>query len=231
MWTACILVAYLLGSVPFGVLIARAQGVDIRAQGSRNIGASNVGRVLGRRFGLLCFGLDFMKGAAPVLSAGLVNEVIGAAPQELTAAEMCFWMAVAAAAVVGHMFSIFLRFGGGKGVATGFGAILAMYPLLTFAGVAAILAWYVTLRASRYISLASMVAAATMPLGYLATALALGAFNIDGQGVWGSAVHASPPLIGSALLASLVIYRHRGNISRLRHGQEPKVGERPHPAG
>src|SRR3954466_16097945 len=105
-----ILISYLVGAVPFGYIVARLRGVDIFAAGSGNIGATNVGRVLGRRYGLLVFALDFLKGAVPTLAARLYEGRTGD-------------LAVVAgfAAIVGHMFPVFLRFRGGKGVATGFG--------------------------------------------------------------------------------------------------------------
>ncbi|HWB20792.1 MAG TPA: glycerol-3-phosphate acyltransferase, partial [Phycisphaerales bacterium] len=115
-WIICLSFAYLVGSMPFGVIIGRLKGVDIREHGSKNIGASNVGRVLGKRFGILCFFLDALKGALPVFLAGLLNHLY-ADPWSLSAAQLSLWFAVAVASVLGHMFSIFLRMKGGKGVA------------------------------------------------------------------------------------------------------------------
>src|SRR6185503_11776318 len=123
----------------------------IRQHGSKNIGATNVGRVLGKKFGVLCFALDFLKGVAPVVGAGIINGVIGHSAEVLTAAQMWLWMAVAAATVIGHMYSMWLGLAGGKGVATGFGAIAGMFPLLTWAALGAIAVWYVVLRLSKYV--------------------------------------------------------------------------------
>jgi glycerol-3-phosphate acyltransferase PlsY len=125
------LVAFACGSVPFGVLIARAHGRDIMQEGSRNPGATNVGRVLGKPWGFLCFGLDFLKGFVPVAIAGHQAGLWGRAAAELTPAEQFGWVAIAAAAMLGHMFSPWIRFKGGKGVATAFGGLAALWPAVT----------------------------------------------------------------------------------------------------
>jgi len=225
-WIVCIAAAYLVGSIPFGVIIGRMRGVNIREHGSRNIGATNVGRVLGRKFGAACFALDLLKGAAPVLGAGLVTGVLGRDPvadgDPATTAWMWWWLAVAAAAVAGHMASVFLGFRGGKGVATSFGAMLAMWPLLTFPALGALVVWYGCLRMTRYVSLSSMTAAISVPLWYAA-----GAAPIAGEDVLPALAAASPPLFVTGALALLVLWRHRANIGRLRRGEEPKIGAAP----
>lgn len=217
-WIGWIVLAYLLGSVPFGVVIGRARGVDIRTKGSRNIGATNVGRVLGKRFGLLCFALDLAKGAVPVLASGWERGVLGLAPEPggIEPSQMWMWLLVAAATITGHMASVFIRFAGGKGVATSFGAMLAMWPLLTLPAIAAFAVWFVTLKATRYVSLASIAAAVSLPLWYLVRV-----FPREGDVVAGL-VHASPPLVVTIALGAVVIWRHRGNIARLRRGEEPR---------
>ncbi len=219
-WIACILGAYLVGAIPFGVLIARTRGVDIRQKGSKNIGATNVGRVLGRKFGAICFLLDVLKGAIPVIVAGFVCDVINKQAAELTLTEMWLWLAVAVASIAGHMASIYLRFAGGKGVATSFGAMLAMWPLLTWPAIGALVVWYITLRLSRYVSLASMLGAVSLPFWYLVCSI-----PPTGENIIPSVLHASPPLFVLIALALLVIWRHRTNIARIRRGEEPKLGE------
>ena len=223
-WIACIVGAYLVGSLPFGVLLARTRGVDIRAHGSRNIGATNVARVLGRKLGVLCFILDVLKGAAPVLAAGFICHVIGRSPnsadQPIGQLEMWLWLAVAVASVAGHMFSVFLGFAGGKGVATGFGAMTAMWPLLTLPAFGALVVWYAVLRLSRYISLASMAAVISLPLGYFVAALPTRPVDDLARHL----LVASPPLVVTTILAIVVVYKHRANIVRLRRGEEPKIG-------
>lgn len=141
--------SYLIGSIPFGYLIGRLHGIDIRKVGSGNIGATNVTRSIGRIAGKICFFLDFLKGALPVV---LVN---------MTFEENTANLALAAglAVILGHVFPIYLRFRGGKGVATAAGVALALapYPLLC-----ALAVWVVTFLTSRYVSLASIVAAASL---------------------------------------------------------------------
>ena len=220
LWIISILAAYLIGSIPFGLLIGKARGIEIRAHGSENIGATNVGRVLGRKFGVLCFLLDTMKGAIPVLAAGFAGGVINMEPAALSQGQMWLWLAVAAATVTGHMASIFLGFAGGKGVATGFGAALAMWSLLTFPALGALVVWYAMMRLMRYVSLASMSAAVSLPAWYLVRCI-----PPSGENILGSIIHASPPLIVTTALALLILWRHRANIARLRRGEEPKVGE------
>src|SRR5437764_2255933 len=146
--------SYLIGSVPFGYLVARLRGIDIFKEGSGNIGATNVGRVLGRKFGLLVFTLDMLKGAVPVLIAWWLS--VRLEPNlpgdtlAVTAGVMAF---------LGHLYPIYLRFHGGKGVATGAGAVVVLLPIPILAGFAA---WLVTVSASRIVSLASLVAAVVL---------------------------------------------------------------------
>lgn len=219
LWLTLILLAYLAGAIPFGLIIGRMRGIDIREHGSKNIGATNVGRVLGRTCGGLCFVLDVLKGALPVLVVGWISGVLGQPLSELTQTEMWLWLAVAAASVAGHMASIFIGFKGGKGVATAFGVMAAMWPLLTVPALVALVVWFVTLRISGYVSIASMLAAVSLPVG-----AAVAAIQSDrGAGVEALS-HSLPILSITTALAILVIYRHRGNIARLRRGEEPKLG-------
>ena len=215
-WLAFIVAAYVIGSIPFGVLIARTRGGDIRAVGSRNIGATNVGRVLGRRLGLLCFALDVLKGAVPTVAAGLATGVLGRSAADLSVTEMWLWLAVAVAAVLGHVLPVFLRFRGGKGVATGFGAFASMWPLLTIPTLVALVAWYAVLRFTRFVSLASMLAALSVPISYLLTVR-------SAEEVAARVTHGYPPLVVTAAMALFVVYRHRSNIARLCRGEEPRT--------
>jgi glycerol-3-phosphate acyltransferase PlsY len=217
-WLVFIIAAYLAGSIPFGLIIGRCKGIDIREQGSKNIGATNVGRVLGRRCGGICFALDVLKGALPVLAAGIYHQLIGRGIAELTQMEMWLWLAVAVAAVAGHMASIFIGFKGGKGVATAFGTMAAMWPLLTIPALAALVVWYTTLRVSKYVSVASILAALSLPV-----CAALSAVPRDMTNIGQALAHAQPILIITITLALVVVYRHRTNIARLRRGEEPKT--------
>lgn len=191
---AVLLGAYLLGAVPVGFLVARAFGVgDIRTRGSGNIGATNVLRTLGRLPAVLTLVGDVAKG---YLAVALPASVTG---------EAAVTGAAAVLAVVGNCWSVFLGFRGGKGVATGLGALLRLAPLATLP---AALVWLVVAVSFRYVSLASLTAAVCVPLG----TLMLGA----------PAAHVA----AAAVVAALVIGRHRDNIARLLAGTERRVGER-----
>jgi glycerol-3-phosphate acyltransferase PlsY len=192
-----VLLAYFVGAVPFGYLVARARGVDIFQTGSGNIGATNVGRVLGRKFGLFVFVLDFLKGAVPV---AVVRQLLPDVP----------WAAVAAglAAFVGHMFPIYLRFRGGKGVATGSGVVAVLLPGPT---AVAALVWASILVSTRYVSLASVLAALTLPIVRL---LSTPEPFAESERI----------LTGFSLLAALLVtVRHRSNLARLIRGTESRV--------
>ncbi len=219
-WLGCMVGAYLLGSIPFGVLIGRARGIDIREHGSRNIGATNVGRVLGRRYGLLCFILDMAKGAIPVLVAGSMLDTLGHTTLESGAGQLWLWMLVALAALAGHMFSPFLRFGGGKGVATAFGGLVAMWPILTIPALVALGAWILVVMSTRVVSIASMAAALIMPIATLIMMLLTGGRNDPQPAMLDILASGSAPLLTTVGIAGLVLWRHRSNIRRLLRGEE-----------
>jgi len=213
-WCLWVLGAYAVGSVPFGLLIGLARGVDIRDAGSGNVGATNAGRVLGRGWGFLCFGLDVFKGLGPTLVYGLWSGLAGAQPMEAGGAlAVLGWLTVGSAAVFGHVFSICLKFKGGKGVATGLGVLLGFWPVLTLPGVAVGLLWVVVVKRTCYVSLASVAAACSLPV----LAVASGLWWARGSGE--VAVYAGV----TAVLAILITLRHRGNLRRLREGTEPKA--------
>jgi acyl-phosphate glycerol 3-phosphate acyltransferase len=205
------LLAYVIGSIPFGYLVARAKGVDIFQQGSGNIGATNVGRVLGWRYGILVFVLDFLKGALAVLAIGLFPSVFHRLSPESGSRDD---LAVVAglAALLGHIFSPFLRFKGGKGVATGAGVVAVLVPI---PAAAALVMWLAVLVVSCYVSLASLTAALALCVVRLLTC-------------------AEPLAPGERILtafcglaALLVLARHRANIARLLAGNENRVRESP----
>ncbi|MCC7408904.1 MAG: glycerol-3-phosphate 1-O-acyltransferase PlsY [Phycisphaeraceae bacterium] len=210
----CLIGAYLVGSIPFGLLIGSMRGVDVRKAGSGNVGATNVGRVLGRKWGVLCFVLDVLKGLLPVLIAGVAMGWLGR--RDLPAADTWRWLAVAAAAVVGHVFPVWLKFRGGKGVATSLGVLLGFYPVLTLPAVIALAVWVILVRTFHYVSLASIVAAVSLPVTLL----------IEGQIRRQAMAYLMPYLVVTSLLALLVIVRHRSNIQRLLAGTESKVGQK-----
>ncbi len=223
-WLLFIPIAFLSGSIPFGLLISRAKGVDIRSVGSGNIGATNVGRILGRRYFFLCFFLDFIKGFVPTLGAGLVTHSAGRLPLEPR--ESLPWLACMVAPVLGHVFSPWLKFKGGKGVATGVGAIVAIYPALTIPGVGVLLIFLVMLKTFRYVSLAAMTATCVLPL--LVVIHLMWAAPALGLATFATSIPQAAPFVGVAvLLAVLIVWTHRANIHRLRAGTEPKVGQKP----
>ena len=213
--------AYMVGAIPFGFLIGRAKGIDIREHGSGNIGATNVLRVLGKGPGIACFALDVLKGALPVIVGGLVLGLFGR--HDLNAGEALVWLWGAITTVLGHMFPVYLNFKGGKGVATGLGALGAMWPVVTPAPLIALALWILTLKLTRYVSVASCVAAVSL-------CVSLAGLRLAG---WGQPEDSTPvahllqgwPLLGAmALLGALVVYRHKGNLARVMKGEEPKVG-------
>jgi glycerol-3-phosphate acyltransferase PlsY len=213
--------AYLIGAIPFGLIIGRVRGVDIRHVGSGNIGATNVARVLGRPLGVCCFVLDLLKGLLPTALAPKIWVTIGPSLAHGTPGPgpslYLAWMGVAAAAILGHMCPIYLRFRGGKGVATSLGAVVGFWPYFTGPGLAAFALWVLVAAAFRYVSLASIVATLAFPVLYAATALLRG---------WDPFGTQAPLLIFAVVIALLVVYRHRSNIQRLLAGQEHRIGGR-----
>jgi glycerol-3-phosphate acyltransferase PlsY len=208
LFAAALVGAYLLGAVPFAFLIARAHGRDLRTIGSGNIGATNLARALGRRWGYFCFALDVLKGLVPMALVGALL-VVPDSP-----APLALWLAVGIAAILGHVFPIYLGFKGGKGVATSFGVALGLWPYFTVCALIALLVWLLVVLASRYVSLASICASVTFPIALMVGMLA--APGWDAAVLW-------PLLIAATLIPLLVIFRHRDNIRRLRAGTETKI--------
>lgn len=221
-WTVAALVAFGCGSIPFGPIVARLRGIDLRTVGSGNIGATNVGRALGWKWGVLVYVLDAIKGAAPVLAAGAMAGILGKPADEVAPADMWWWLLMPIASVLGHMFSPFVGFRGGKGVATGSGAMLAVWPTLTGPLLVAIGLWAVLLAATRYMSVASMAAAISIPLTVAAAAaIRTGDGTPDGEL---PLRHALPAIIVTGGVAMLVVWKHRPNIERLLAGKENRLG-------
>ncbi len=216
-WGLCVVGAYLGGSISFAYLIGKIHGVDLRTVGSKNVGATNCGRTLGRKWGTLCFVLDVAKGFLPVLVAGWLMGLLGVRAMTETAAWA--WIAVAAAAILGHVFPVWLKFRGGKGVATGLGVLLGFYPMLFWPGLVSVVTWLVVVKTTRYVGLASVLAAGLLPVyfwGWTWWTSGHAAGVID-SGLW-------PMLLVVSVLAMLVVGRHAGNMRRLLAGTEAKVG-------
>ncbi|MEM1027875.1 MAG: glycerol-3-phosphate acyltransferase, partial [Planctomycetota bacterium] len=217
-WAIWLIGAFLCGSIPFAVILGRLNGVDIRKLGSGNPGASNLGRQVGKKWGIFCFVLDVGKGLVPVIVYAYGIKVTGEAILDpdtgvILAANDLFvidhlagvtgslqWVLIAVAAVLGHVFSPFLKFKGGKGVATGLGATLGLFPVVTIPGLLAFAIWYAVCKISGYVGLASVIAAASLPVTTVIAGLTL---KLSGGEI---AVFAG--LTGA--LAALVIVRHRG---------------------
>ncbi|TAN36147.1 MAG: glycerol-3-phosphate 1-O-acyltransferase [Verrucomicrobia bacterium] len=192
--------AYLVGAIPFGLLIGRLKGVDIRTVGSKNIGATNVFRSVGKGWGILTFTLDAMKGLVPVLVFPMLGKADIPVFQGL---ENSFGLLCGVAAILGHNFPVYLKFKGGKGVATSAGVLIGVAPAAVGVGV---LGWLVLFLTSRYVSFASMGAALVVP--------AAGWWLYRGQ-------ELLTPIV-LTLLGLLVVFRHKANIQRLMTGTESR---------
>ena len=204
-----IIFAYFLGAVPFGFLIGKAHGKDLRQLGSGNIGATNAARALGKKWGIICFCLDVLKGLIPMLLVPTLIDDHSSAPGRLS-----LWLLVGCAAVLGHIFPVYLKFKGGKGVATSLGIVLGLWPYYTLCGVCAFMIWAVTVLIWRYVSLSSILAAICFPV-----ILFVFIFFID---TWDIS-QLLPLLLMAVVMALLVVLRHITNIKRLLDGTETKI--------
>lgn len=198
------LTAYLLGSIPTGFLVAQAKGVDIRAVGSGNIGATNVLRTLGKSAGIFVLLVDALKGwLAVVPLPRLVLTVFGFSSDAPTL-ETCQIIG-GVCAILGHNYTCWLQFKGGKGVATSAGVLLALVPwaLLTI-----VIIWILVFAGTRYVSMGSLAAAVALPFASWLTHESL------------------TKVVVTAAMGALAIHKHRGNIQRLLNGTEPRFGEK-----
>jgi glycerol-3-phosphate acyltransferase PlsY len=202
-----IAVAYFCGALPFGYWVGKWKGIDIRQHGSKNIGATNVTRVLGKKVGIPVFLLDMLKGFGPTFLAKQWMTIRWGADENTATlvAVLC-----AAAAVLGHTFTFWLGFKGGKGVATTAGSLVGLAPLALVIG---LVAWVITFYASRYVALASIVAAIVLPVSM--------AVLMTTRGTWNYV------LLGFGIVMGvLVIVRHRSNIARMIAGTENRFGKK-----
>ena len=208
--------SYLLGSIPFGLLIAKAHGKDLRSIGSGNIGATNVSRALGRKWAYLCFGLDVLKGLLPMLATlSLARPLSTQSPTERVVL-LWLWLAVGCAAILGHIFPIYLKLKGGKGVATSFGVALGLWPYYTICASFAVAVWAVVVLIWRYVSLASIAASVTFPLVLILAIILTPGW--DFTDLW-------PLLIAATAIPLMVIVRHRENLRCLIAGTESKISK------
>ena len=194
--------SYLIGSIPAGYIAGRIAGIDIRTVGSGNIGATNVTRVLGKRYGYPVFIVDFLKGFAAV---GMSIMIAKRAQPVLIPREL-FGVVGAVACVLGHSFPVWLGFKGGKGVAASAGALFGLIP---FVALIAVAVWLIIFYLTRYVSVASMTAALAVPI----TIVSMMLLGQTGE---------TALLYFSICLAAVVIVRHRSNLLRLVRGTEPR---------
>jgi glycerol-3-phosphate acyltransferase PlsY len=226
----CPLLAFLVGSIPFGLLIARSKGVDIRAHGSGNIGATNVLRTIGKKYGIACLVLDLLKGFVPTLlsislvrftgsDSPMVIPAVAAWGVELPADQQ--WLAqtihvaTGLAAILGHNYSPFAGFRGGKGIATTGGVLIALMPA---AVVILLLVWVILFFTTRYVSVASMGAAIALPV--------LTIFGSWYHGKLADGTWNRPLLIFAVFAALLAVWRHRSNIRNLIAGTEHRFARK-----
>ena len=193
-----------MGSIPTGYLVARARGIDIRSVGSGNIGATNVFRILGKPAGITVLLVDAVKGyAGCAFVPGLVSQFFGMFPPPRSSMEEYAQIVGGFGAILGHNYTVWLKFKGGKGVATSAGVLAALLPLTCLTAVSV---WIVLVAATRYVSIGSIVAAASLPLA-----------------AW--LYNQSHRMIAvAAVMGVLAIYKHKTNIRRLLHGTENRIG-------
>jgi glycerol-3-phosphate acyltransferase PlsY len=203
--TLLVLAAYVIGATPFGFLMGKAKGLDIRDHGSGNIGATNVLRIVGKKEGIFVFVLDVLKGLVPVIvGRNLAASILGS-PSGQWLSIVC--VLIALATILGHNYTFWLGFKGGKGVATSGGALVALMPWAVLASAAV---WAVVFFAKRYVSLASICAALTIPVAIVVQGIVRGS-------------HEVPLLVLGVVVAVLGVWRHRLNIGRLRAGTENRM--------
>jgi glycerol-3-phosphate acyltransferase PlsY len=202
-WLVIVILCYLIGSFPSGYLVGKSQGIDIRQHGSGNIGATNVLRVMGKKWGYLVFFCDSLKGFIAVkigvwlaASAGGDTTLAG-----VLAGIFC---------IIGHNYTVWLHFKGGKGIATSIGVLLAIVPIAIVLVI--LIVWVAVFFVWKYVSLASICAALSLPVAVLAL------FPFVGHGNYWVL------LVFSLIVATLAVWRHRSNIDRLVHGKENRFG-------
>jgi glycerol-3-phosphate acyltransferase PlsY len=236
----CPIFAFFLGSIPFGLLIAKAKGIDIRKQGSGNIGATNVLRVVGKKYGIACVLLDALKGLIPTLLAINLIRFVGqptgmttlpwlqqfahVLPGDQQWIAQVLQVATGLCAILGHNYSPWVGFKGGKGIATSGGVVMALMPA---AIVILLLVWYLLFLTTRYVSVASIGAVVTLPL---LTHFGARFHHLHNDPnlptLWQAGAWNKPLFAFSVIIALLGIWKHRANIQRLRAGTELRFEKR-----
>ncbi len=217
------LLAFLVGSIPFGLLIAKSKGINIREHGSGNIGATNVLRVVGKKYGITCLFLDLLKGLIPTIIGMSLITYAGAHPPlsfsflsqyaiEIPRSQaQVLHILTALATILGHNYSPWIGFKGGKGIATSAGALIALMPVGV---IVLIVIWVILFFTTKYVSVASIGAALSLPVVMILGSWYHGKLS---DGSWNI-----PLFIFSIIIALLATWRHRSNISNLRNGTEHK---------
>lgn len=230
----CPLLAFLLGSIPFGLFIARMKGIDIRQHGSGNIGATNVLRVVGKKHGIICLILDALKGFIPTFLAislirfeGQRAGIDALADYSYVFSQADQWKAqslqvlTGLLSILGHNYSPWVGFKGGKGIATSAGVLLALFPF--FGVILLIIIWLLLFLTTRYVSVASIGAAAALPV---ITHLGARFHHINNDKsmptMWEAGTWNKPLFVFTIIIAALAIWKHRANIRRLREGTESR---------
>ncbi len=210
---ACAVGSYLIGAIPFALLLGKVKGLDVRTIGSGNVGAMNLGRVLGRSWFFAVFALDALKGLAPSLLAGwiLMSSVLPEGPSE-PIRNLCRLL-VGAMAVVGHNYPVYIGFRGGKGVSTSFGVAAGVWPELTVPAVLSFFTWVMGLALTRMSSVGSITGAILFPIYFVLATVWSGA----------SLMNRWPFMVFAIAVAAMVLARHRANIARILAGTETKV--------
>ena len=206
-FTILIIGSYLLGSVPFAMIIAKCHGKDLRNIGSGNIGTTNLSRACGKKWAYLCFTLDAAKGMVPMLIAKMLIS-------NLNPASLLIWFVVGFAAVMGHIFPVYLKFNGGKGAATSFGVAVGLWPYYSIGAAAALVTWITVVSITRYVSLASITGSIVFPITLIVAVIFYPDWTF--ADLW-------PLLIAATLIPVTVTMSHRENIKRLLAGTENKV--------
>ena len=213
----CSAIAYVIGSIPFSLLLGKLKGVDIRKVGSGNVGAMNLGRLLGRPWFIAAFILDMLKGLVPTVLAGwLLSEGVSVGDRSESIRSLC-WLLSGMCAVLGHNYPLFLGFRGGKGVSTSLGVALGVYPALTLPAILSFVVWVLGLALTRMSSVGSICGAILFPVFCILLAWRQGGALMDR---W-------PFLLFALVVAGLVVGRHRANIARILAGTETRVVRSP----
>ncbi len=212
-FAACLVGSFLLGGMPFGLWVGKLHRLDVRAIGSGNVGAMNVGRILGRKWFFVVFLLDLLKGLFPTIIGGIAILSFSDAGPGDTLVMICRLL-VGLASILGHNYSPLLGFKGGKGVSTSLGVTLGIFPDFTYPGLLSFGMWVLGFGLTRMSSVGSLAGGVSFPVFYILLLFRRG----------GSTGENLPFVVFALLVALMVVVRHRSNITRILAGTETRVG-------